>query len=146
MTVGNPSFSCIDFSGGTPLHAAIFNNQLSSVEWLLKHGASVHQKDSFDRTPLVFAISLFCDADRKISFDIIALLKQTGAFISDCDPVAVDLLFQSIVKGNFVAIENLLAAGLPSTILDKYQRPISAYLPLCPDQARLNRMIFQLQE
>ena len=141
VSSGNPSFSCIDFSGGTPLHAAIFNCQLSSVEWLLKHGASVHQKDSFDRSPLVFAISLLPTADQQASLDIIALLKQTGAYISDCDTIAIDLFFQSIIKGNFIVIETLLASGLPANIVDKYQRPISAYLPICPDPDSLNRII-----
>ncbi len=142
---GNPSFSCIDFSGSTPLHAAIFNNQLLSVEWLLKHGASVHQKDAFENTPLLFAISLLPSADEVVSLNIIALLKQTGAYLSDCDPMAIELFFQSIIQGNFIAIEALLSAGLSRTICDKYQRPVSAYLPLCPNQDRLNQIFSEFE-
>lgn len=141
VSTGGPSFSCIDFSGGTPLHAAIFNRKRSSVEWLLKHGASVHQKDSFDRTALVYAISLLSSEDDYILNEIFALLKQTGAYVSGCDYVAVELFFRSIISGNFHVIEALLDAGLPRNITDKYKRPISAYLVLCPDHERLNRLL-----
>lgn len=80
-----------------------------------------------------------------VSLNIIALLKQTGAYLSDCDPMAIELFFQSIIQGNFIAIEALLSAGLSRTICDKYQRPVSAYLPLCPNQDRLNQIFSEFE-
>lgn len=135
---GYPSFSSLDFGGQTPLHAAIFNCKLSSVEWLLRHGASIHQKDAFERTPLVFAISLLPDRDVN---DIIALLKQTGASVSECDPVAIDLFFHSIISGKLTVVEALLQAGLPATIMDKFNRDASTYLTLCPEQEKLSQLL-----
>ncbi len=45
-----------DYSGLTPLHVAAREGHGDAVLYLLKHGASVHLKDSFNHNPLYTAI------------------------------------------------------------------------------------------
>lgn len=45
-------FNLPDYDGRTPLHLASCEGHVDTVRYLLKHGASVHVTDRFNRTPL----------------------------------------------------------------------------------------------
>ncbi len=53
-------FNIPDYSGLTPLHLASREGHVEAVEYLLKHGASVHKKDNFNCNPLYLAIKYKC--------------------------------------------------------------------------------------
>jgi len=130
------SFTCFDFTGATPLHAAIVAKDAKCVEWLLKQGASVHQRDVQERCPLLLAILV--ESDNLI----IDLLIKTGATLSSRDQETKKLFFNSIIQGDFSIIERMCSLGInPQSIHDSHHRSISQYLPLCPDPERLEKLL-----
>jgi 60kDa lysophospholipase len=133
------SFTCFDFSGATPLHAAILAKDSKCIKWLLEHGANVHQRDSVhERSPILLAISLANEKDFEIDLEIIQLLAKTGATLNPRDPETKRLFFSAIVNGDFPIIKQMCSFGLnPHTIQDSHHRSITQYLPLCPNPKRL---------
>lgn len=139
----NPiTFTCFDHNGMTPLHAAIKARQVQCVEWLLKHGANVHQRDSNEFSPLLLAISLLDSASDDPIHEIIAILTKTGATLNSRDSAAKRIFFHSIIEGSFHLIEKMISSGFNTTnIVDSHHRPVQDYLPLCPDPHRLKRIL-----
>ncbi|EDO48620.1 predicted protein [Nematostella vectensis] len=62
----------INYDGRTPLHIACLNGNLEIARFLLQHGASVHVRDRFNRSPLEDAIKF---RHQKV----VELLVETGA-------------------------------------------------------------------
>ncbi|XP_077991940.1 L-asparaginase-like [Glandiceps talaboti] len=63
-----------DYDGRTPLHIATCEGNYEAVQYLLEHGATLYARDRFGHSPLM-------DAIRFKHFNIIRLLRQTGAHI-----------------------------------------------------------------
>lgn len=138
----NLSFNCFDYTGRTPLHNAIRSKQVQCVEWLLKHGANVHQRDSDEISPLLLAISLL-DNDDESLLEIISILQKTGATLNSRDSAAKKLFFHAIIDGSFSIIEKMLKVGFKhENISDSHHRTVKDYLPLCPEPDRLTKHLF----
>lgn len=131
----NLTFTCFDYTGMTPLHNAIKSKQVKCVEWLLKHGASVHQRDSNEISPLLLAISLLSDCNEdQVILEIISILQKTGATLNSRDSEVKKLFFHSIVDGNFFIIEKMIQSGFnPKNISDSHHRTVKDYLSFCPN-------------
>jgi 60kDa lysophospholipase len=146
----NLTFTCFDYTGMTPLHIAIKSKQVKCVEWLLKHGASVHQRDSNEISPLLLAISLLDNTNGGIKNNkndddddplvkIISILQKTGATLNSCDSEAKKLFFLSILDGKVGVIEKMIQSGFNhKNITDSHHRTIKDYLKLCPESIILN--------
>lgn len=139
----NPvTFTCFDHNGTTPLHSAVRNKQVKCVEWLLKHGANVHQRDSQELSPLLLAISLFENSSDDPLREIIAILLKTGAALKSHDSAAKRLFFHSIIDGSFHVIVKMLESGfIFENLVDYHHRTVQDYLPLCPDSERLKYIL-----
>tara|TARA_R110002095_G_scaffold128661_1_gene111447 strand:+ start:1669 stop:2157 length:489 start_codon:yes stop_codon:yes gene_type:complete len=59
----------------TPLHMAVYNENLNMIKFLLNNGADVNSKDKSNQTPLHMAAYMN-------NFDIVALLLHNGANIT----------------------------------------------------------------
>lgn len=139
----NPvTFTCFDHNGMTPLHAAIHNKQVKCVEWLLKHGANVHQRDSQEISPLLLAISLLENCPDDPLHEIITILLKTGATLKARDSAAKRLFFHSIIDGSFHFIDKMVESGFNSlNLVDSHHRTVQDYLSLCPDAGRLKTIL-----
>ena len=140
----NPvTFTCFDYTGATPLHSAIRARQVKCVEWLLKHGANVHQRDSTEICPLLLAINLLAESSHDDQLvEIISILLKTGATLNSRDSAAKRLFFHAIVDGSFHVLEQLTQSGFPyQNIHDSHHRSLQDYLRFCPDPVRLKRLL-----
>jgi hypothetical protein len=136
------SFNCIDFHGMTPLHAAIRSKQVLCVEWLLKHGANVHQRDSHEFSPLLLAVTLLHKENQVHLDEIIRLLRVTGAALGSLDSAAKKVFFDSIISGSFFILEKMIEFGFnPALVKDSHHRRAADYLPLCPEPNRLKKLL-----
>ena len=138
----NVTFTCFDFNGATPLHTAIRSKQVKCVEWLLKNGANVHQRDSNEICPLLLAISLLDNHNDDSSIEIIELLQKTGATLTSRDSEAKRLFFHSIVDGSFIIIEKMIQSGFKhQNVSDSHHRTVKDYLALCPNPSLLLKLL-----
>lgn len=136
------TFTCFDYGGQTPLHAAIHSKQVKCVEWLLKHGANVHQRDKQEVAPLLLAISLLNEFPNDPSLlEIIAILSKTGATLNSRDSAAKKLFFHSLIDGSFEIIELMTRAGFNPQTTDSHHRSLESYIPICPDPEKIIRII-----
>ena len=143
----NPvTFTCFDHTGMTPLHSAIRARQVSCVEWLLKHGANVHQRDSTEIRPLLLAISLLEGTEDEPLLEIIAILLKTGATLKSNDSAVKRLFFHAIVDGDFHILEQMKLAGFShQNVHDSHHRSLQDYLSICPDPERLKKILNLLE-
>lgn len=143
----NPvTFTCFDYTGMTPLHSAIRARQVKCVEWLLRNGANVHQRDSSEISPLLLAISLLekypHGEDEDSLLEIISILLKTGATLNSRDAAAKRLFFHAILDGSFNVLEQLKNAGfICQNIHDSHHRNVQDYLIICPDPERLKKIL-----
>jgi lysophospholipase len=82
------------------LHVASIDGQYESVKLLLKHGANVHLRNRYGRTPLLDSI-LFKHSQ------VAQLLRQTGAHFSPNEEEEVIHYLCKAVIGNDVEMVNL---------------------------------------
>lgn len=83
------------------LHAAVQHGHREIVELLLRHAASVHQKDTYGRTPLLMADSR----------EIVKLLLAAGANVNAKSADGVTALRQAARHADQETVEMLLAKG-----------------------------------
>ncbi|KAJ3394202.1 hypothetical protein HDU84_009522 [Entophlyctis sp. JEL0112] len=94
-----------DYDGRTALHVAASENQYNAVEFLLLHGANVHQRDRYGRCPLF-------DAVRERHTEVARLLVQAGShFVEEEIPEVSQLAAQAAFEGNIALIELLCECG-----------------------------------
>ncbi|XP_077966089.1 poly [ADP-ribose] polymerase tankyrase-2-like [Styela clava] len=103
-----PKFNvnCRDTEGrhSTPLHFAAGYNRLSSVEYLLAHGADVHAKDKGGLVPLHNACSYG-------HYDVAELLVKHGAVVNVADLWKFTPLHEAAAKGKYEICKLLLKHG-----------------------------------
>ncbi|CAI9730586.1 L-asparaginase-like isoform X2 [Octopus vulgaris] len=99
------NLSCFNKENRSPLHIAARSGYYDMVLYLLKEGASVHQRDDNNCTPLIDAIS-------GNQLDIIDALVGTGASLNymDADSIGMHLCSLAAVD-NVKALESWKRAG-----------------------------------
>lgn len=99
-TISLLSEPCTLSSLQTPLHIAVLSSQLSNVELLLSHGASIHTRDIFSHTALFYAAKLGININRN-GKEIVLALKSTGAHLgeSEIENGEVGLEILKVLKG-----------------------------------------------
>jgi len=128
-----PTFSGHDYSGLTPLHAAVALGKLEAVEWLLRHGACLHQKDAQGRTPLELALLQINENSHDTLRSIIDLLTRTGASLCCSSKTLLLVATQAIINGDFNCLLLLQSLAVNfNGIVDKWDRSLREYLPLWP--------------
>lgn len=90
--------------GTTPLLFAIANNDVKTVNQLLRSGANQNEVDSNGVTPLMYSLCLPDDA----IFDV--LIKK-GADLEKKDHVGRSVLFRAIIEKRHQKQDKLIAAG-----------------------------------
>lgn len=70
------------YNGQSPLHVAIFNNQLKMAEFLLDKGANINARDRFGNTPLHYATNAS-------NQETAELLVERGADVNAANEVGI---------------------------------------------------------
>lgn len=83
---GNPNLAADDSTGRTPIFDAM-SVGIETVDLLLKHGANINAKDSFESTPVLTAAKL-------LDFEMVYYLLERGADYSLRDKAGYDLATQ----------------------------------------------------
>lgn len=104
--------------GRTALHVAAYDGNLDAVRLLLQHGARVHAKDRYGRTPLLEAVQM----DRHA---VISALRQCGAHLGVANPALGEKLCSVAAVGDVKRLESFRLAGA-----DLGQRDLSGRTPL----------------
>ncbi|KAJ3260418.1 hypothetical protein HK103_000560 [Boothiomyces macroporosus] len=104
--------------GITALHAAAVDNQLEAVQLLLRHGANVHLRDKFGRSPLFNAVYF----QHK---EIALLLRQAGAHFAQEEASEIaNQLFESVSRNDLERIKLLIDCGVNPNIANEDGRTI----------------------
>ncbi|CAO3636165.1 unnamed protein product [Cunninghamella blakesleeana] len=72
------NMNCTDYDGRVPLHVASREGHIEVVEFLLKHGASLHVRDKSGHTPLYEALS-------KKRSEVVRMLRCAGAHLAESE-------------------------------------------------------------
>ncbi|KAE8747360.1 hypothetical protein FOCC_FOCC006002 [Frankliniella occidentalis] len=104
--------------GRTPLHVASYEGNLEAVRLLLQHGAGVHVKDRFGRTPLLDAVQM----DRH---EVITALRSCGAHLGASNTAIGDKICSVAAVGDVKRLKSFRLAGA-----DLGQRDVSGRTPL----------------
>ncbi|KAJ3046801.1 hypothetical protein HK097_000496, partial [Rhizophlyctis rosea] len=73
-----PMINMGDYDGRTPLHVAASENRVSVIEFLLRHGATVHSRDRFGHTAL-------WDAAKMGHSAAVSILRSAGGHFSEAE-------------------------------------------------------------
>jgi len=103
-----------DYEGRTPLHVSCAFGKLEVVEFLLNHGALVHQLDRHGNNAMV-------DALRGEHFEIVKLLKQAGGTLPPTFPFASSLC-QIAASGEVSRMQMYIEAGCDINVADYDER------------------------
>ncbi|MBS0351759.1 MAG: ankyrin repeat domain-containing protein, partial [Proteobacteria bacterium] len=101
-----------DAEGCTPLHRAVTAGSLSTVNWLLDHGAHLQAVNAQGQTPLHLAAGIN-------RVDIITLFLRREASLSAVDPQGDTALHMAAEAGANQAIVALLKAGATAGLKNK---------------------------
>ena len=93
-----------DYDGRTALHIAASEHDEALAHFLLSHGASVHRKDNFGRTPLMEAI---LNGNRATA----RLIYRTGGPLLCPPPQQALLLCQYVADEKLDAMQLLIECG-----------------------------------
>ncbi len=97
--------------GETTLHYLVVENNISEVEWLLKHGANINTRCDSDTTPLMHAAQLGYE-------DTVKLLIKNGADVNLQDDLEETAFFKAARNGYIKILELLLKANADPSISD----------------------------
>ncbi|KAJ3319573.1 hypothetical protein HDV06_006221 [Boothiomyces sp. JEL0866] len=104
--------------GITALHAAAIDNQLEVVQLLLHHGANVHLRDKFGRSPLFNAVFFHHK-------EIAHLLRQAGAHFAQEEASEIaNQLFESVIRNDLEHIKLLIDCGVNPNLTNEDGRTI----------------------
>ncbi|KAJ3274212.1 hypothetical protein HDV01_003285 [Terramyces sp. JEL0728] len=104
--------------GITALHAAAIDNQLEVVQLLLHHGANVHLRDKFGRSPLYNSVFFHHK-------EIAQLLRQAGAHFAQEEASEIaNQLFESVTRNDLDHIKLLIECGINPNIANEDGRTI----------------------
>jgi ankyrin repeat protein len=108
--------------GTTPLHAAVFRNNIKFIKALIERGADINARDEFQATPLLRVLDL---RGRQNDMEVIKCLLENGADINARNRHGATVLHQTVEdwgnKYNMLSlIEYLLQSGADINAQDEY--------------------------
>jgi 60kDa lysophospholipase len=100
--------SAVNYDHRTSLHLAAAEGKLDVVKYLLLHGAAVHIRDRYDRTPLMEAII-------NDKHDIIKILTKCGAHITGSARAVGEHMCGAAARGLIKRLDSYRLAGAEFT-------------------------------
>ena len=98
----------------TLLHMAVINDDITTVELLLKHKASISPLDKWGKTPIYRGL----EGDR-INITLVRILIAHGGDVNEKDALRTTALHWSVLAGNLQKTEDLLSLGANVNIVNR---------------------------
>lgn len=129
--------SGLPISERSPLHLAAVKGHLNTVALLLKHGASIEDREGFDkRTPLITVVYAAKEENR---LKTLHFLLKNGASIDACDTYGCTALYHAVERELIDETKLLLQHKAPVNRQDRWGNP-----PLCKAIDKKNTALMQL--
>ncbi|MEN6343702.1 MAG: ankyrin repeat domain-containing protein [Armatimonadia bacterium] len=119
--------------GGTPLHAAVWRDDVGTVQALLRAGADATASDDEGTTPLHAAGSA----------EVLHLLLEAGAAANAVNNRGQTPLHWAVLRGKLEVVRGLLAAGADPRIRDSWRKRPVQYARWRPKTWRAMRRAFR---